>query len=287
MLTGILDHSALTKFLELTTPIVSCNISGWTFTKTTYYNADGSLNSTAWHNDPIDPVIKISSDGHGLGFAQVQFMGKTNGTDVGNQTDISPPIGVGWPMPGVPLADNGHDTDISVELMGSGSFNEDEGTYFYEGTGIIHYTPYYFIVTSIVDYPIGRWMKGATATTSGEGDGDWKVKHLEHTFICEDCSGSGCPECESNEIIAAGDTYEASVTTDEPYSEVNWYIKRSGETGLGTWIKADSGNGMTTNASLSYTFPNNASGDYVITAHITWPDDSTDQVSATVTVTAP
>ena len=71
--TSTFDHNPFTKFLELTTPTISCNISGWTLTKTTYYNADGSLNSTAWHNDPRDPVIKISSDGHGLGFAQVQF----------------------------------------------------------------------------------------------------------------------------------------------------------------------------------------------------------------------
>ena len=200
---------------------------------------------------------------------------------------MSPAVEVGWYIPGAPLASYGHDTDISVELMSSGSFNEDEGTYLYEGDGIILYTPYYYKVSVLGIVPVGTWEDGATSTTSGSGNGDWKVKHLEHTLSCEDCSGSGCPECESSEIIAAGGTYEASVTTDEPYFEVNWYIKRSGETGLGTWINANSGNGMTTEASLSYTFPNNASGDYVITAHVTWPDDSTDQVSTTVTVTAP
>ena len=62
-----------------------------------------------------------------------------------------------------------------------------------------------------------------------------------------------------------GTPYELKVITDESYYWIDWYVKRSGEAGLGTKVESDSG-GTSTEATMSHTY--NVIGDYVITAVI-------------------
>ena len=69
---------------------------------------------------------------------------------------------------------------------------------------------------------------------------------------------------------APGDSHEACITTDAPYSEIYWYVAAPGETGLGTQQEIDTGDGTTTKARFSYTFPSGAmhTGTYKITAYV-------------------
>ena len=61
-------------------------------------------------------------------------------------------------------------------------------------------------------------------------------------------------------------------------------MKSPSESGLGTSVNWVSGDGSSTSATFSYTFPSDASGDYVITAYTYLSDWSVVQPSYTVTV---
>lgn len=85
----------------------------------------------------------------------------------------------------------------------------------------------------------------------------------------------------------AGDSHTANFSTSSPYSSVYWYVKSPSETGYGTNVETDYGNGSTTTASLTYNFPSGTSGDYVITAYVYDSDNSVSETSYTVTVSLP
>ena len=59
----------------------------------------------------------------------------------------------------------------------------------------------------------------------------------------------------------AGDVHEANLVADGPYSQVYWYVRAPGETGYGTEVEIDNGDGSASEASLSYTFPSDAPGE--------------------------
>ncbi|MYB66667.1 hypothetical protein F4083_13015 [Candidatus Poribacteria bacterium] len=86
-----------------------------------------------------------------------------------------------------------------------------------------------------------------------------------------------------------GESHEACVMTDAPFYEILWYVAAPGETGLGTNIEVDTGDGTTTNASFSYTFPSGAMhiGTYKITAYIYRWNQSAYEESYTVDVALP
>lgn len=77
--------------------------------------------------------------------------------------------------------------------------------------------------------------------------------------------------------------------TDAPFYEILWYVAAQGETGLGTNIEVDTGDGTTTNATFSYTFPSGAMhiGTYKITAYIYRWNQSVYEESYTVDVSLP
>ena len=53
---------------------------------------------------------------------------------------------------------------------------------------------------------------------------------------------------------APGDSHTAELTASNPYTSVKWYVKSPSETGGGTLIETDDGDGSSTTASLAYTF---------------------------------
>ncbi len=86
-----------------------------------------------------------------------------------------------------------------------------------------------------------------------------------------------------------GDSHEAVLITDAPYSSVTWYVNAPGDvsgtlgSNMGSTYAQDSGS---TEASFSYTFPSGAmhTGDYTITAYIYRANQTVYQESYTVTV---
>ncbi len=104
---------------------------------------------------------------------------------------------------------------------------------------------------------------------------------------CNDASAApatGLSSSDGSYTASAGDTHEANLVADGPYSQVYWYVKAPGETGYGTEVEIDNGDGSTSDASLSYTFPSDASGEYTITAYIYRSDLSVYEESYTVTI---
>ena len=76
-----------------------------------------------------------------------------------------------------------------------------------------------------------------------------------------------------------GDVHEAQLVTAVPYQSVHWSVN-------GTNVETDSGDGLTNEASLTYTFPSGVSGDYVISAYIYTGDNTIQTYSYTVSVSA-
>ena len=85
-----------------------------------------------------------------------------------------------------------------------------------------------------------------------------------------------------------GDSHESCLMTDASYSEVYWYVASPGVDGLGTLQEIDTGDGTTTEATFSYTFPSGTmyTGEYKITAYIYRSDQSVYEESYTVDVSA-
>lgn len=70
----------------------------------------------------------------------------------------------------------------------------------------------------------------------------------------------------SSTEVWEGQTHYGQVHLDEPYHTVYWYVRSPDETGLGTVVSTDSGDGTSNVSYFSYTFEN--SGDYEVTAYV-------------------
>lgn len=93
--------------------------------------------------------------------------------------------------------------------------------------------------------------------------------------------------------IIAGETHYSRAEFSQPYGEVFWYVKSPGQSGLGTHVDTDSGDGRSTVSRFSHTFNSGSPNgkNYKITAYV-YPlsdaqDQSVDEDSYTVTVWTP
>ncbi len=55
-------------------------------------------------------------------------------------------------------------------------------------------------------------------------------------------------------VWGLGETHKFKAIADSDYFEINWYLLEEGETGLGTWLYANSGGPNKTEGTLTYTF---------------------------------
>ncbi len=92
----------------------------------------------------------------------------------------------------------------------------------------------------------------------------------------------------ADQIPEPGDSATLTLVTSEPYYNVSWYVKAPWETNArGTYIEDDYGDGTSTTASLTYTFPSGSmhTGDFLITASIYRWSDMSEYGEETYTVT--
>ncbi len=119
-------------------------------------------------------------------------------------------------------------------------------------------------------------------------DRQWRYYHRLNSQDGSD-QNPGIFANNQDQETSPGDMHEVQLITEEPYYYIDWYVKAPWETSeRGTYIEGVSGDGTTTTASLSYTFPSGAmhTGDFLITAVIyRWSDMSEYEESYTVTVT--
>jgi len=108
----------------------------------------------------------------------------------------------------------------------------------------------------------------------------------------DDNEGSpiGLNPSDPDQVPYPGDVVEMALVTDAPYSSVYWYVNTPWDSytegNLGEQLEIDSGDGTTTEASLSWTAPSGAmhTGDCVITAYIYRSDSTVYEETYTVTV---
>ncbi len=82
-----------------------------------------------------------------------------------------------------------------------------------------------------------------------------------------------------------GNSHTSDLIASSAYSSVDWYVSSPSDSGRGTLIETDYGDGSSTTASMNYTFPSGVTGDYVITAVVT-DSSGTDEASYTVSVSS-
>lgn len=94
------------------------------------------------------------------------------------------------------------------------------------------------------------------------------------------------PSTDSQNYCFTGNTHNGQIEVNQPYLYVYWYVKGPNETGYGTLVKKDQGNGTSKVSNFDYTFSSGStSGDeYVVTAHVTAAHGQsvTDQYTVTV-----
>lgn len=81
---------------------------------------------------------------------------------------------------------------------------------------------------------------------------------------------------DSDQTIQTGDNVTLNLITAEPFYDVSWYVHTPGDTSSsGTYLQSNSGDGTSTDTSLSYTFPSGTmhTGSYLFRAVIyQWSD---------------
>ena len=117
----------------------------------------------------------------------------------------------------------------------------------------------------------------------GNKQDTWTISHsLPFTHRPQGETGLGATndgETFSGECDArGGDSWQSLIKTEGPYDQVYWYVKAPGDTGYGTWIKTDQGDGVERKSTMTHTFPEdvddpNKEGDqqgvyYEITAYV-------------------
>ena len=79
--------------------------------------------------------------------------------------------------------------------------------------------------------------------------------------------------------IDLGETHSFKLITEGFYKEVNWYIKKKGETGVGKWVDLNIGDSKANKAIADIEFSSSigitANTDYVITAYVRRYSDKT------------
>lgn len=83
----------------------------------------------------------------------------------------------------------------------------------------------------------------------------------------------GLSHTSSDTTIDFGENHSFKAVTDASYFEVNWYLKKKDDTGVGNWLSANSGGSNVNKAEVSIDFSSSngitAYTDYVLTARVT------------------
>ncbi|MYB64113.1 fibronectin type III domain-containing protein [Candidatus Poribacteria bacterium] len=91
-------------------------------------------------------------------------------------------------------------------------------------------------------------------------------------------SNTGISLANSSQTSQPGDSVTLNLATSEPYYSVSWYVKTPWDTSeTGTYLEDDYGDGTSTEASLTYSFPSGTmhTGDFIFAADIyRWVDMS-------------
>ena len=178
-------HAVESRFLEGTTPQISCNIDGEIFTHTRTLYCDGDPMYDYWITDPKAPIVKIETTLHGRGWVESYINGYIDGQSKGSSSYSSPSKVGNWGAFFVPASLSVHDYVFRDSF--DGSSNRLYKTYSWSGDGSIRLTPTYWHrrwSISINAKPgvgvTGEWKDGTAVTYAPAPDatksGSWEVR---------------------------------------------------------------------------------------------------------------
>ena len=164
-------HAIESRFLEGTTPQISCNIDGEIFTHTRILYCDGYPMYDYWITDPKDPIVKITSTFHGRGWVESYINGYIDGQSKGSSSYSSPSKIGSFVALFVPFGSSVH--NYAFEDWFEVPFNRREKTYSWSGDGSIRLTPTYWQrrwTISVVPGVTGEWKDGTAVTYAPASD---------------------------------------------------------------------------------------------------------------------
>lgn len=117
--------------------------------------------------------------------------------------------------------------------------------------------------------------------TNKEAKDLWKqyLDCINHTHA----SGSLSPYMDYSTYVKYGDTHTALFQANVPYDSVWWYVRAPGESGYGTNVSTEQGDGAKLSSTFDFTAPHTV-GTYTITAYVYFSNTIIEQ-SYDVTVT--
>lgn len=157
-------------------PTVSCNIDGTTFIRNIRTDGVGKVLSDFWSPEPVDPIVSMTAESHGLGWAHILFYGNIDGEPFGDDTNTHEQRLGTW-IGFAPIAYGVN--EVNIEASYNGSFNTDPKEYSWDASG-----------SSVTLVPVfwkwrwsGKGIGGSWEETSGKfhddqtasGGGSWTV----------------------------------------------------------------------------------------------------------------
>lgn len=264
-------------------PTVTCPDDGETFTHFLIKNGDGEVFHDYWKPElPKYAQTHIESTVTGFGLVTVSFTGTVAGFT--GKAPSSGEVGSVGTFLGYPTSRSVHNLPVVGSVMEL--FPTNDGEHNWSGEGGISLTPWEWSPSSSGLWSWGgSWVKGEKVTSTDAGEGNWTIKTVEDTVILkpkpnnqEANSPTGISVANSEQTFQPGDSVTLNLVTTEPYYDISWYVHEPWNTNSsGTYQQNNSGDGTSTEASLSYTFPSGSmhTGDFLFRAVIyRWSDMS-------------
>ena len=190
-------HAVESRFLEGTTPQISCNIDGEIFTRTRILYCDGDPMYDYWITDPKSPKVKMTATFHGRGWVESYISGEIDGQSKGSSSYSSPSKVGNFVALVVPVGVNVH--DYAFEDYFDASSNAVFKTYSWSGDGSIRLTPTYWHRRWTIGIKkdglavTGEWKDGTPVPYAPEGtkSGSWEVR-LDESSVDYDRNGNPC-----------------------------------------------------------------------------------------------
>lgn len=166
-------HDVSNKDLSFSSsPTISCNIDGYTFTHTRETYSDGVVYTDGWWRRPLAPKVEIEASTHGFGWATILFYGNIDGQAEGDAVNASSPDQLGSWNALLPFA---YGIDNTVGTYFGGSFNSSPKTYSWDASGSIKLVPAYWQWS----FPSGgEWLEASdmwSTTGTASTGGSWTV----------------------------------------------------------------------------------------------------------------
>lgn len=158
-------------------PKIACNIDGKYFIRNIATDGVGKVLSDVWSPEPIDPIVSLTAEAHGIGWAHVLFHGSIDGVPFGDAENTTPDRMGNW-IGFAPIWWKFGSPNQEIKVEHEGDFNRDPKRYSWNATGTIELVPIYWDWKLMGENIGGSWKEASekfctTKSDTSEDDKEW------------------------------------------------------------------------------------------------------------------